>query len=355
MKKASIIITVDSLFPLINNFFELFFKTHKRENYEIIVVDDHCIDFETLDFLQKIYIEKKIDYLIRLPQKEGFGRANNIGINYSTTKYLVLLNTDIILCGNEIDLLLERMIELKCSAIQPLLLYPQNGKIQSCGHIFGHLFNRHALENNSPSVLDGYNVIYRQALTPAFCIIEKESFITAGLFDHFYYNSYEALDLTLSIHLNGGLCAVVPDIRAYHIRMASRSNVEYNEEQQNPYFWQKYGLITTNDYVHLVSSQLKSEMKSQKYIACSFSHIDLAWELNDIGLQIVEKINLQKSGKIELFGTLPYSFLQTPYSLLLLCNNINFLAGNKLWIELRANKTDLVIDSSGNVKYLHDI
>lgn len=356
MKKASIIIAVDSGFPLISNFFELLFTTQKCESYEIIVIDDYCSDIQTVTLLQKLNVEGKLDKLRRLHQKVGFGRANNVGVSLSTTDYLVLLNTDIILRGNEIDMLLDRMIELKCEAIQPLLLYPQNGKIQSSGHVFGHLFNRHALENNSPNILSGKRLIDRQAITPAFCIIQKQAFLTAGQFDEFYYNSFEALDLTLSIHLNGGRCVVAPDIWAYHIRMASRSNVEYNEEQQNPYFWKKYGLLTAeNDYISLVNSQITNDMRTENYIVCCFSHLDLPTELGEIGLKFVEIINLQQSGKIELFETLPYSFLHTPYTLLLLCNNMNLITGNTLWISLRSNAKDLVIDSAGNVVYLQEV
>lgn len=355
MKKASIIVTIDSAFPLISNFFELLFSTHNCDNYEIIIIDDCCSDLETVMLLKKLHAEGRINKLMRLDSKVGFGRANNIGVSLSTTKYIVLLNTDIILCGNEIDFLLERLIELNCDAIQPLLIYPQNGRIQSSGHIFGHLFNRHALENNLPNIFNGKRAVDRQAITPAFCIIQKQAFMSAGQFDEFYYNSYEALDLTLSIHLNGGRCVVAPDIWAYHIRMASRSNVEYNEEQQNPYFWKKYGALASNDYLSLVNSQLTDDMRTDEYVVCCFSHLDLAAELSETGLKFAEVINLQQSGKIELFGKLPYSFIRTPYPLLMLCNNINAIAGNDLWISLRSSSKDLVIDSAGNVVYLEKI
>ncbi len=355
MKKASIIVAVDSEFSLISNFFELLFSTHNCKEYELIIICDNCSDVKTIDFLQRLYAEGKIDELRCMPQKVGFGRANNIGVSLSKTDYLVFLNTDIILCGNEIDRLLGRMKELVCEAIQPLLLYPQTGKIQSSGHIFGQLFNRHALENNVPEIFGEKKAIDRQALTPAFCIIRKCAFTGAGCYDEFYYNSYEALDLTLAIHLNGGRCVVAPDIRAYHIRMASRSNVEYNEEQQSPYFWKKYHALTQDDYIDLVKSQITQEIQSENYIACCFSHLDLVSEIRNIGINFSEVINLQQAGKIELFGKLPYSFLHTPYPLLFLCNNINLISGNSLWISLRSNAKDLVIDAAGNVLHLQDI
>ena len=355
MKKASIIIAVDSEYSLINNFFEFFFKSHDYLEYEIIVVDDHCINIETISYLKQLKDEKKIDVLIRLSQKEGFGRANNIAIKHSSTDKLVLINTDIILCDNEITKLLDRMDETDCDAIQPLLIYPQNGRIQSCGHIFGHLFNRHAFENNKPDIFKDIKNIERLAITPAFCIIKKKSFIEAGMFDIFYYNSFEALDLSLSLTLTGGKCFVATDIISYHIRMASRSNIDYNEEQQSPYFWEKYSSKVKNDYIEIIDSQFTNDIKSKKYICCCFTHLDLVSELKKTGIQIEESINLQHKGKIDLFGLLPFSLMQTLYPLVFLCNNIGLMFGNELWKELRSNPNDLVIDSAGNVIHLCDM
>ncbi|OUO34617.1 glycosyltransferase [Flavonifractor sp. An306] len=349
MKKASIIVTVDTEYPLVSNFFQLLFQTHDMSEYELIVVDDHCPHLETVEYLRRLSQEERIDQLIILEDKQGFGRANNAGIMTSTTEYLVLINTDILLRGHEINRLLDRMKELGCQAIQPLLLYPQSGRIQSCGHIFGHLFNRHALEYNTPECLAGQRAIERQALTPAFCIVEKNAFMEVGCFDSFYYNSFEGLDLTLSLHLKSRHCVVAPDIQAYHIRMASRSATFFNEEQQNPYFWSKYAPLVKDDYIDCVAAQLSPEQRSRDYLACCLTHLDLLSEVQEAGLRISEAVNLQQAGSVELFGTLPYSFLHTVYPLLFLCEHINQLSGNRLWMELRAREEDLVIDSAGNV------
>lgn len=355
MKKASIIVTVDTEYPLISNFFQMLFQTHDMSEYELIVVDDHCSNLKTVEYLRCLSQEERIDKLIVLEDKQGFGRANNTGVITSTTEYLVMINTDILLRNHEIDRLLERMKELGCQAIQPLLLYPQNGRIQSCGHIFGHLFNRHALEYNTPECVASQRLIERKALTLAFCIIEKSAFMEAGCFDNFYYNSFEGLDLTLSIHLKGGHCVVAPDIQAYHIRMASRSATFFNEEQQNPYFWSKYASLLKGDYIDCVASQMSPEQRSRDYLACCLTHLDLLSEVREAGLQISEAVNLQQQGNIELFGTLPYSFLHTIYPLLFLCEHMNQLSSNHLWRELRNRKEDLVIDSAGNVIPLYKL
>lgn len=173
MKKASLIISIDNDYELASNFFNMLFLTKNIGNYEIIVVSDNCENIKTITLLRE-YDSKGQIQLIELTERHGFGRANNIGAKYSTTLNLIFINTDIILIENELDELLQSKEKLDCKAAQPLLLYPQTGKIQSAGHIFGSFFNRHALENNDASVLNGIDSLERSALTIAFLSDRKK-------------------------------------------------------------------------------------------------------------------------------------------------------------------------------------
>ena len=108
MKQASIIITVDTEYPLLNNFFQLLFQTHDMSKYELIVVDDHCSHHETLEYLHHLSSENRIDQLITLKDKTGFGRANNAGsctaprnIWYCSTRTLSCRDTRLIACWSE--------------------------------------------------------------------------------------------------------------------------------------------------------------------------------------------------------------------------------------------------------------
>lgn len=66
MKKASIIVTVDTEYPLISNFFQLLFQSHDMSEYELIVVDDHCSHHETVEYLRHLSQKKQIDQFILL-------------------------------------------------------------------------------------------------------------------------------------------------------------------------------------------------------------------------------------------------------------------------------------------------
>ena len=351
MFKASIIISVDNKYPLINNFFNMLLTHINKKEYEIIVVDDCCSDYQTKEYLNKLKKEDSIDVYIILDKKYGFGRANNLGVEKSTTDCLIFINTDIIITNDVIEQLFTIYNSKKYAAIQPLLLYPQSEKIQSAGHIFASYFNRHALENNSISVIkNDQNPIIRQALTLAFCMIDRDAFEKAGKFNDFYYNGYEGIELILKISQTH-TCVVIPYIHAYHIRSVAVKNSNFDEEQKIPYFWCQCQKYIHNDFYKFIQEQIPQNAFDKNYFAIQFTTLDLLSEVRKAGIKIRDDILLiQKVGNpIELFSILPYSYLNTASCLLFLCDNFVQLNPNHLWIQMRKGKNDLIIDSNGNV------
>lgn len=351
MLKASIIISVDNNFSLISNFFNILFAHICKDMYEIIVVDDCCSDYHTKQYLKELKRKKLIDIYLILERKYGFGRANNLGAEKSTTDCLIFINTDIIITDDIIDRLFEIYDSKKYAAIQPLLLYPQSQKIQSAGHIFASYFNRHALENNNISVLKNIQTpIVRQALTLAFCVISKKAFEETGKFNDFYYNGYEGIELTLKIS-QVHPCVVIPYLHAYHVRSVAVKNSNFDEEQKIPYFWCRCQKYIHNDYYKFIQKYIPESAFAKDYFALQFTTLDLLSEVKKAGIHIRDSISLiQKVGSpIEFFSLLPYNYLNTASSLLFLCDNFTQLCNNRLWIKMRKGKNDLVIDSNGNV------
>lgn len=357
MFKASIIISVDNKFPLINNFFNMLFAHIDKKDYEIIVVNDYCLDYQTKQYLKELEEKNLIDDYIILEKKYGFGRANNMGVEKSTTDCLIFINTDVIVTDNVIDQLFTIYNSNNYAAIQPLLLYPQSEKIQSTGHIFASYFNRHALENNDISILkNNQNPIVRQALTLAFCLVDKDAFEKAGKFNDFYYNGYEGIELILKIS-QSRTCVVIPYIHAYHIRSVAVKNSNLDEEQKIPYFWCQCQKYIQNDFRKIICEQISKDFFDKIYFAIQFTTLDLLSEVRNTGLQIRDDILLiQKTGnQIELFSILPYSYLNSASCLLFLCDNFVQLSHNNLWIQMRKGKNDLIIDSNGNVIKLQNL
>ena len=108
MFKASIIISVDNKFPLVHNFFNMLLAHINKKEYEIIVVDDYCSDYQTKKYLKELKEENHIDIYIILEEKQGFGKANNLGVEKSTTGCLIFMNTYIIVTDYIIDRLFEK-------------------------------------------------------------------------------------------------------------------------------------------------------------------------------------------------------------------------------------------------------
>lgn len=348
MKKASIIISVDNNFALLSNFFQMLYCYINKDFFEIIVIDDYCLDAESINYLKDLKNKNFIDTLIILKRKNGFGKANNIGVKHATTDCLIFMNTDIIIDTNILDKLVEIYYEKKWVCFQPLLLYPQNKKIQSAGHLFGTFFNRHALENNNPNVLDNFQPIKRQALTLAFCVIDKKIFTQYGGFNEFYYNGYEGIELILKISQKHD-CVLIPYLYAYHIRSVAVKKATFDEEQKIPYFWCKCNNMIKNDYVTFIKHFIPKDAYTKQYMALQMTSFNLVTEVKKAGLNVTDNILLIQNGSIELFTILPFSFLKTPTPLLFLCDNFSQLRNNALWIGMRKKEYDLIIDSSGNV------
>lgn len=354
MKRASIIISVDNSFAIVDNFFQILYSFINKDMYEIIVVDDCCTDVQTVLYLKQLREKSLIDILITLNKKHGFGKANNIGVTSSTTDCLIFMNTDIIIDNNIIDKLTDIYYEKKWVCFQPLLLYPQNQKIQSAGHLFGSFFNRHALENNTPDILNNQLFIKRQALTLAFCVIDKKIFWAAGGFNEFYYNGYEGIETILKISQKH-TCVLIPHLRAYHIRSVAVKKTTFDEEQKIPYFWCNCKGLIKNDFVTSIQQFLPEKTYNKHYLALQLTSFDLVTEVKNAGIHISDSILFIQNGPVELFSLLPFSFLHTPTPLLFLCDNFTQLSNNLLWIKLRYEQNDLIIDSNGNVKFLTEL
>lgn len=353
MLKASIIISVDNSFSLISNFFHMLLAHIDKRYYEIIVIDDYCTDFQTKNYLDKLDKSGNIDSLIALDKKHGFGKANNLGVKKSSTDCLVFMNTDIIIADNILDQLVKIYDEKKYSAFQPLLLYPQNQQIQSAGHIFASYFNRHALENNAADLLKDEPPMERQALTLAFCVIDKKIFLEEGGFHEFYYNGYEGIELILRISQSHS-CVIIPSLRAYHIRSVAIKATNFSEEQKIPFFWCRCTEMIQNDFSDFIQKYIPKDAFHNVYFGIQFTSLDLLTEVRNAGLQVQDDILLIQDANrpLELFALLPFSYLKTSTNLLFLCDNFMQIKSNNLWIQLRENANDLVIDSNGNVKLL---
>ena len=274
-KELSIIVSFDNKYPLMNNFIEHLLKVTFEIDHEIILVSDGCNDFQTLSYIEQR--EKEVDnlFLYKLKEKKGYSIANNVGVKKSKGKYLLFINTDVFPQRGSIELLLNCLKKHhEIGAVQGLLLYPQNMRVQSTGHVFSDYMNHHLYNGRHSTEICVKTSAKRQALTTAFCMIPKEIFTSIGPFNEFYYNAYDGMELTLNINLNGYKCYYLAEAIAFHSTGGTRKFVEYNNEYQSKYFYSHLGLKVKNDLVHYLKEQINSIPIKNNYfvINCSFAN-----------------------------------------------------------------------------------
>lgn len=103
---VSIIIVNYNTVNLIINAVDSIIEKTEGINYEIIIVDNNSTD--NAEIILKERYNDKVKF-IASPDNLGFGRANNLGYDHSTGKYLFLLNPDTLLINNAIGILFDYM------------------------------------------------------------------------------------------------------------------------------------------------------------------------------------------------------------------------------------------------------
>lgn len=357
--RYSIIVAIDNNYALTNNFIEnLLITTEIKDDTEIVAILDGCTNIQTIEYLKNL--SKKIPPLkiIYNDTKLGYGKANNIAVDNSHGDILVFINSDVFPIQGSIHMLvsyLENHITT-VGAVQGLLIYPQNNKVQSTGHLFMELQNAHVYQNCSINKNIIKKTDSRQALTTAFCAISRNIFMSNGKFNEYYYNAYEGFELTLKITLSGLKCMYYPKAIAYHISGGTRKMMDICETQQGKYFIQNWGDKIITDIERYILPQINNEIEKRMYSVINLSQL-IGWEIiiKKLGFNVNGYIYKPCCGDIDLYQLFPYAFLDFGGNYLFILDSIKNISGNYNWIENRKNHYDIAIDSHGNVMKLKEL
>jgi len=107
---VSIIIVNYKTSKLIINAINSLIKFSEGFSFEIIIVDNNSND-GSIESLHRNFGEKI--KVIRLEENLGFGKANNIGLEYASGEYILFLNPDIIFLTNAIRIMLDHFDKIK--------------------------------------------------------------------------------------------------------------------------------------------------------------------------------------------------------------------------------------------------
>jgi N-acetylglucosaminyl-diphospho-decaprenol L-rhamnosyltransferase len=211
----------------------------ERQGVGIIVVDNASLDDSVA------IAERHGAYVIRNARNEGYGRANNQGVQAATTPFVLICNPDLILAGGCVSGLLAAAARYPDAAmLAPRLIEPD-------GRIF---FQRWSLLspgylNRAKGDVTPSGDVCAPFLSGACLMIRRQVFQEIGGFDPEIFLFYEDDDLCHRMLKAGHSLVHVDEVRAGHARGQSsgaakgrRFRARWHLAWSHAYVSAKYGL-----------------------------------------------------------------------------------------------------------------
>lgn len=219
---VSIIIVNYNTKQLLTNCLTSIYNKTKDITFEVLVVDNASTDGSEA-FICEIFPQVK---WINSGENLGFGKANNLGVHYSTGKYLFFLNSDTILVNNAIKIFFEYATNHKMELIGALGCWLLDEK-ECTNNSFGYYPSikneiRYLLRKNYQSKVENFNVSKDvDFITGADLFIDRDIFNILGGFDKNIFMYYEETDLQYRIAQLGLKRRIIPGPKIIHLEGGS--------------------------------------------------------------------------------------------------------------------------------------
>lgn len=215
-------------------------QASKNLNVQTIVIDNNSED-NSVELIKNSFPEVKV---IALQENIGFGKANNIGFDNASGKYILILNPDTILSSDTLDVMYNYMENHPDVGISVCKVLNPNGTFQeSCRRgfptpwsAFSKLFGLQSIFPKS-KLFGKYNLTYMpiddtyfvDAVTGAFMFAKAEAIRFVNGFDPDYFMYGEDLDLCYKINQAGYNIAYVHTTYIIHHKGESSKRSRLNE------------------------------------------------------------------------------------------------------------------------------
>ena len=235
--------------------------------YEIIVVDNASSDGSP-ETVEKEYPQVR---LTKNKENLGFARANNIGIQQSTGRYVCLINSDIIVMKDCIRNLVTFMDEhFDVGMVGPRILNPDRTLQVSCRHSpsiwnnlcqalgLNYLFPKSTFFSEPFMKYWAHDEIRKvDVLSGCFWMVRRAALDAVGLLDEDFFIYGEDIDWCRRFHQAGWDVVFYPGAKALHTGGASSANapIKYYLEMQKAdlKYWRKYhGRIGAASYMMII-------------------------------------------------------------------------------------------------------
>lgn len=189
---------------------------------QLLVIDNGSTD-ESVDYIKQWHPEAT---LIELSQNYGYAAGYNLGLKAQKSKYLVIINSDVLVTNGWLTPILDRMeSDPKVGIVQPKILSLENKKMfeyaGACGgfiDFFGYPFCRgrifDCLEKDDGQYDEPQEIFWASG---AALVIRTDVFHKIGGFDPLFFAHQEEIDLCWRVKRAGYSVLVHPQSKVYHL------------------------------------------------------------------------------------------------------------------------------------------
>ena len=216
---------------------ESIYEKTQNVNFEVVVVDNNSQDGSP-DAIAEKFPDIKV---IKNNENLGFGKANNVGIEQSQSKYVFLLNPDTILKNNAVKILYDYMESNEIAGAAGGMLYDIDGnKTFSFGRLpllkdkvklilLPHFLLSKDIRGkiNFNNIQDIQEVGF---ISGADLMLRRDVINKTGAFDKDFFLYYEETELQYRIKKTGYNIYIVPQAKILHLEGKSSSKKSRREE-----------------------------------------------------------------------------------------------------------------------------
>jgi GT2 family glycosyltransferase len=256
----SVIVVSYNTKKLLKQCLDSVFKYTKSINFEVVVIDNASHDGSPA-MVEKSFPQVK---LIKSKKNLGFAAANNRGIKKARGRYILLLNSDIILRENSIKKMIGWMEKKKKVGISSCQLVHDDGSLQRTGGYFPDLlrifnwmffiddlpfikelikpFHPHEPQTGWLSSQYFQKQHFQDWVTGAFFLIRKEVVEQIDGLDEKFFMYVEELEFCYRAKKAGWRIAYVPLTKVVHLerKSGSQAGALLGEYRGLIYFYQKH-------------------------------------------------------------------------------------------------------------------
>jgi len=242
---------------------------------DVIVVDNASTD-GSADMVEGQYPDIK---LIRNPRNDGFARACNQGIRLASGRFILLLNSDVVILPDALSKMIEMMGRYNTCGIAGCQLRNVDGTIQpsvrDLPSMRGEFAGAFLLDRLFPSsrVFASYRkpdlniqtVVEVEQVSGAFLMIRREALDDIGPLDERFFMYYEDVDWCYQVKQFGWTVMYTPECSALHFGgMSANQDISfpYVESARSKvlYFRKHHGLFSMLLVQLLVMIEIQARM-----------------------------------------------------------------------------------------------